>query len=140
VRHIFQVKTWSTSAGKGVFFGALDIYNGLRLLGSHRKGTLVTLTTEINFTSLHGNIACCIVAFASSSNISILIGKQIFFRLTLADYQVPIQFKVKCMRFCDIEPSRLVYQTFVWDRCIEIMLFCPIFQWYATFAHSINVL
>ena len=47
--------------------------------------------------SLHGNIACCTVAFASGSNIFVSIGKQIVYRLTLADYQVPIQFKVKHM-------------------------------------------
>jgi hypothetical protein len=59
---------------------------------------LVTFTTAISTTSLHGNIACCTVAFASGRNISILIGKQIDSQLTLADYRVPIQVWVKHMR------------------------------------------
>jgi hypothetical protein len=39
--------------------------NGLRLLGSHRKGRLVTLTMGINIPSLHGNTACYTDALAS---------------------------------------------------------------------------
>jgi hypothetical protein len=45
--------------------GTILSTNGLRLLGSHRKGRLVTLTTGINIPSLHGNTACCTVALAS---------------------------------------------------------------------------
>ena len=45
--------------------GTIRSANGLRLLSSHRKGRLVTLTTGINIPSLHGNTACCTVALAS---------------------------------------------------------------------------
>ncbi len=45
--------------------GTICSANGLRLLSSHRKGRLVTLTTGINIPSLHGNTACCTVALAS---------------------------------------------------------------------------
>ncbi len=45
--------------------GAIRSANGLRLLSSHRKSRLVTLTTGINIPSLHGNTACCTVALAS---------------------------------------------------------------------------
>jgi hypothetical protein len=47
---------------------------------------LVTFMTAIITTSLRGNIAHCIVAFASGSSTSILLGKQIVYQLTLADY------------------------------------------------------
>ncbi len=82
-------------------FGALEISIKLRVLGSHRQSTLEIFTTAINTTSLCGNITCCTVAFSSGSNISILIGNQIVYHLTLADYWVPIQFKVEHMRVCD---------------------------------------
>jgi hypothetical protein len=36
-----------------------------KVLSSHRKGRLVTLTTGINILSLHGNTAYCTVALAS---------------------------------------------------------------------------
>jgi hypothetical protein len=88
--------------------GALDICNGKRLLGSLSngavvtfKGRLVTLTTVINIPRLRGSTACCTVAFASQSTVPILLGKQILLRSTLDDYQVPLKFKVKCMRVCD---------------------------------------
>jgi hypothetical protein len=45
--------------------GTIQSGNGLRLLSSHRKDSLVTLTTRINIPSLHGNTACCTVALAS---------------------------------------------------------------------------
>jgi hypothetical protein len=45
--------------------GMIRSTNGLRLLSSHRKGRLVTLTTGITIPSLHGNTACCTVALAS---------------------------------------------------------------------------
>ncbi len=59
--------------------GTIRICKGLRLLSSHRKGTLIKLRTANNTSTLCGNIACCTVAFASISNISILIGKQIVY-------------------------------------------------------------
>jgi hypothetical protein len=70
--------------------GTTRICKELRLLSSHRKGTLVKLRMAINKSRLRANIACCAVAFASFSYIFILIGKQIVYRLTVADYQVPI--------------------------------------------------
>ena len=62
---------------------------------------LVTFTVSFNTSSLLSNNACCTVTFRTHSNTSILIGKQIVYQLTLADYQVPIQFKVKHMGVCD---------------------------------------
>ncbi len=59
--------------------GMIRICKGLKLLSSHRKGTLVTLRTAINTSKLRGIIECCTVAFARVSNISILIGKQIVY-------------------------------------------------------------
>ncbi len=73
---------------------------GLRLLSSHRKGTLVTFTVFFNTSSLLSNNAYCTVTFRTHSNTSILIGKQIVYWLSLADYQVIIHFKVNHLRVC----------------------------------------
>ncbi len=62
---------------------------------------MVTFTVSFNTSSLLSNNACCTVTFRTHSNTSSLIGKQVVYGLTLADYQVPIKFKVKHMRVCD---------------------------------------
>jgi hypothetical protein len=62
---------------------------------------MVTFTVSINTSSLLSNKACCTVTFRTCSNTSSLIGGQVVYRLILADYRVPIKFKVKHMRVCD---------------------------------------
>ncbi len=63
---------------------------------------------SINTNRLLSNNACsisnnagCTVSFSSGGNTSRLIGKQIVCFTTLADYQVPIKFKVGHIRVCD---------------------------------------
>jgi hypothetical protein len=64
---------------------------------------MVTFTAFFNTSSLLSNNACCTVTFRTCSNTSSLIGKQVVYGLTLADYQVPIKFEVKHMRVCDAQ-------------------------------------
>jgi hypothetical protein len=54
---------------------ALDICNGLSLLGSHAKDCPVNFRTAINTISLFSNIAVCTVIIRSRSNTNSLIGK-----------------------------------------------------------------
>jgi hypothetical protein len=63
VQVLFHFTKKGQIAYKGL--GTIQSANGLRLLSSHRKGRLETLTTGINIPSLHGNTACCTVALAS---------------------------------------------------------------------------
>jgi hypothetical protein len=63
---------------------------------------MVTFTVSFNTSSLLSNNPCCTVRFRTLSNTSILIDKQIVIWLTLADYRVIIQFKVKHLRVFDV--------------------------------------
>ncbi len=68
IRYIEHVCTfYFTKIGQNTYerLGTILSANELRLLSSHRKGRLVTLTTWINIPSLHGNTSCCTVALAS---------------------------------------------------------------------------
>jgi hypothetical protein len=63
--------------------GAIRSTNGLRLLNRLWKGRLVTLTMGITIPSLHGHTACCTVALANYCYVTVMLGKQVWFRLTL---------------------------------------------------------
>jgi hypothetical protein len=62
---------------------------------------MVTFTAFFNTSCLLSNNACCTVTFRTHSNTSSLIGKQVLYGLTLADYRIPNKFKVEHMRVCD---------------------------------------
>jgi hypothetical protein len=64
-----------------------------------------TLSLLSNNARLLSNNACCTATFRTYSNTSILIGKQIVYQLTLADYQVIIQFEVEHLWLCDVPPA-----------------------------------
>ncbi len=73
------------------------------------KGTVVLFTVYFNTSSLLSNHACllsnnacCTVTFRTCSNTSILIGDQIVYQLSLADYRVTFNFEVKHSRVCDV--------------------------------------
>jgi hypothetical protein len=80
---------------------ALDICNGLSLLGSHTKDFPARCKTMNNTTRLLSSTAVCTVTFRSRSNITILIGKWKYYGLTLLDYRVVCKFKVSHSRVCD---------------------------------------
>jgi hypothetical protein len=63
---------------------------------------MVTFTVFFNTLSLLSNNACCTVTFRTCNNSSNLIGKQVVYVLTLADYQVQIKFEVEHMSVCDV--------------------------------------
>ncbi len=120
-----EIYTWG--------IGTIRFCKGLRLLSSHRKGTLVTLRTAINTYRLCGNIACCTVAFASVSTIPIFFSKQIVYWLKLADYQLPIQFKVKHLRVIK----------YFFDICLKEITeqkFFIITHWFANNSHGLSFL
>jgi hypothetical protein len=77
---------------------------------------LVTFTVSFNTSSLLSNNACCTVTFKTHSNTSILIGKQIVYCLTLADYQVIIQFKVKHFSVCDVALTPKKYRADITNK------------------------
>jgi hypothetical protein len=61
---------------------------------------MVTFTVSFNTSSFLSSNACCTVSVRTHNTLS-LIGKQVVYGLTLADYQVSIKFKVNHMRVCD---------------------------------------
>jgi hypothetical protein len=73
----------------------------------------------LNTTRLCGNNASCTIAFGCQSNIPFFISKQIVFGLTLADFQVPIMFKGKHIRFCDYLPHSKAILSLAGQLCQE---------------------
>jgi hypothetical protein len=60
---------------------------------------------SFNTSSLLSDNAFCAVTFRTCSNTSSLIGKQVVYGLVLADYPIPLKFKVKHMSVCDAPDS-----------------------------------